>query len=212
MAIDRTRWFVLAALLVACSPPLVDGAYGCPDGRCPAGWFCHPDALCRALPPSAPDGGADTPRTMGRALDPCGTGTDCMSGVCMLGRSLRWTRGYCSEACSGEVTCPGVHPGAVCSLEDVCEIYCEGGGECPRDFLCVGDFRDAGITSGSCYPPDAPIEIDGRTCSTDDDCGLDFVCAGPTGLRCVRPCGPGLSCAPTEVCRSTPRGEVCLPR
>lgn len=149
----------------------------------------------------------DARPTMGMALDPCNTGAECTSGVCQRGPSNNFMPGYCSMSCSGAVACPTLDESGFCGIDGLCELVCFGRSDCPRDFLCVGDFRDPEGTSGTCYPPTGTIDVGGDPCSNDDDCAYGFICASSV---CARPCGPAFTCAPSETCRPGPRGQVCL--
>src|SRR5262245_7733921 len=65
-------WGALAATVAlalgACSVELQDGIYGCLDGRCPAGFFCHTDQLCWRAP-ELPDGGGSDSGGMDSSVD-----------------------------------------------------------------------------------------------------------------------------------------------
>lgn len=62
---------LLSVVLVAtgCPASLREGAYGCVDGRCPAGWFCRSDQLCYSSPAPIDAGRSDAPRLDAPGLD-----------------------------------------------------------------------------------------------------------------------------------------------
>lgn len=215
------RWIVFLLVAAGCSPPLVDGAYRCDDDRCPRGWICGADRVCRTTALDAGPGGPDVPGMpdgpLGRGpAEPCMRDVDCLSGVCFRGElGDVWTNGYCSEPCSAvdDPRCNVLGTFSGC-LDTRCELLCDLGGECPTDFACVGVYWDAEGALGSCYPPGAPIDPGGRACATTDECPLGMDCIGLMvgPMVCARPCAPGYTCAPSETCRSTPRsGMRCLP-
>jgi Cu/Zn superoxide dismutase len=58
----------IAAVLVGCKAtiPKADGFFKCTDGKCPQGWYCHPEQLCHTWPlgqVEAPDAAGIPPVT-----------------------------------------------------------------------------------------------------------------------------------------------------
>ena len=217
-----------AMLLFALSgcAALPDGRYACPDGRCPAGFSCHPDQVCRrsapsdatiepdvpsdAPPPDAPPGASDY-------YEPCTSDVDCASGRCHFGFAVPWAVGYCSEPCDRSTDCGAItrEPYSNCSLAGACELYCVAAIQCPLPFRCVGSYRELPslMTIGQCYPAGQAIAPGGATCSVDRDCAEDMDCIDVGGTtECRRPCGPGYVCAEGESCRTAGSvGTYCLP-
>ena len=214
-AVVVTRAVTLACLLVAaCSPALVDGRYSCPDGRCPSGWSCHADAVCRQAAPSDAGLDASSPDAAVEPLTPCTMDDECGALRCYRGPTGDWPTGRCSPACTMDRDCVALPGTPVCdtSSSDRCILLCdETAPDCPAGLGCVGIFRDSsdpGSTLGECRPTDAPIAASsGRTCANDFDCGLEETCAE---LRCARPCDrASLPCAMGEDCVSSMAGDVC---
>jgi len=201
--------------LAACSPTLVDGRYACPDGRCPSGWFCHADRVCRQAAPA--DGGVDAHDPVDapvEPLTPCTTDAECGALRCYRGPDDDWPTGRCSPACTMDRDCivlPGT-PACDTASSDRCILLCdETAPSCPAGLGCVAIYRDSGnpsTTLGECRPTDAPITASsGRACTDDLDCGVEETCAE---MRCARPCTRGiLPCATGEECVASAAGDVC---
>lgn len=75
------RWgmvtVVFTLLVVGGCPRIQDEHFSCPDGRCPSGYVCHPDAVCRRA--SVGDAGLDAPSPEdagGDATSPADAGFD----------------------------------------------------------------------------------------------------------------------------------------
>ena len=134
--------------------------------NCNLGWDCGDALTCL---PSGECGVVGT-RAVG---EPCSTGADCLTGVCIpetrQDAGLAWTGGSCSQECSSV--------------------------ECPADAVCVA-FEDG---SRYCAPgcAEAADCRDGYVCSTSvlaclPDCGLGWSCGGslicdPNTGNCVDP-------------------------
>jgi hypothetical protein len=205
----------LAPSLEACSPTLVDGRYTCPDGRCPSGWFCHEDRVCRQAAPS--DAGADAPVLADAAVEPlttCTTDAQCGALGCYRGPNDDWPTGRCSPSCGMDRDCVSLPGTPVCDTvsSDRCILLCdEADSACPAELRCVAIYRDSGdpsTTLGECRPTDAPITASsGAACTDDLDCGVEETCAE---MRCARPCARGvLPCASGEECLPSMAGDVC---
>jgi hypothetical protein len=206
----------LATSLSACAPALVDGRYACPDGRCPSGWFCHADRVCRQAAPDAgpePADGAQLDAAV-EPLTPCTTDAECGALRCYRGPDDDWPTGRCSPACTMDRDCVSLPGTPACDTvgSDRCILLCdETDPSCPAALRCVAiyrDSRDPRSTLGECRPSDAPITVSsGAACTEDLDCGVEETCAE---MRCARPCARGvLPCASGEECLPSMAGDVC---
>ena len=213
MARALTAMLTAGLFLAACSPPLLDGQYTCADGRCPSGWFCHADQVCRRAAPG--DAGADAaPDAAVALLSSCTDDTACGALRCNRGPEHDWPTGRCVPTCTMDRDCLALPGSPSCDTTgtDLCVLFCdELDSDCPSDLRCVAVFResrDPTTTLGECRPPDAPIAPSSdRTCADDLDCGLEELCAE---TRCARPCARGvLPCAVGETCVPSAVGDVC---
>jgi hypothetical protein len=226
-------WFAHAG----CAPPLTEGRYTCPDGRCPPGWSCDATRVCRRAP-AADDASVDvtdasvdvtdasvdvTDAQLALDTAPCARDADCASGRCYRGAERNWATGYCSRGCTmfPDPVCVGLATVSYpqCDyLERICILTC--GSEdvrCPDGQRCVGiGVRDRPGQSayGECYPVSAPIQA-GQHCEGAADCGYDVDLDCVEGW-CTRACstraGRELPCPDGEVCMpSASNGEVCRP-
>lgn len=210
-------------VLAACAPSLSDGRYACPDGRCPSGWFCHADRVCRIAAPS--DAGTDVGAPDAPAIDAqvdflttCASDDECGSMRCYRGYDdAPWPEGYCTPACRMQSQCSPFAFGPICNdLMQACVVLCDEttATSCPPDHRCVGTYREAedpDSTLGECRPESAPIARSSQgACTGDDDClEYDESCAD---MRCARPCQRGvLPCGEGEDCVTTSIGDFCRP-
>jgi hypothetical protein len=201
--------------LVGCSPSLVDGGYASADGRCPSGWFCHVDRVCRRA--AEGDAGLDARDPTDAAVEPlteCTDDSQCGALGCYRGPDDTWPTGRCSPACRMDRDCVELPGNPACDTvgSDRCILLCdETAPTCPADLRCVAiyrDSRDPSSTLGECHPADARITASsGQACTTDLDCGVEETCAE---LRCGRPCARGiLPCAAAEDCVPSMAGDIC---
>lgn len=208
----------------ACSPELVDGLYGCPDGICPEGFHCGSDLLCHRG--SAPivecvvDGHCDdaSPCT----VDRCSEGRcenapadgDCYDGDFCNGRDV-CVDGACVNAPDATPPCDGCDPTAPLACG------CGPGDRCCAGDLCAGAVcvggtcRACGVVGSPCCLGAAcvgpAVICDGGTCghcgAADEPC-----CAGrcEVGLECD---GASNTCRPPGACGAAvcdPTTEICM--
>jgi len=222
----RSAWLDAIAMgslaLAACAPALTDGRYACPDGRCPSGWSCHADRVCRIAAPS--DAGTDASAPDAPAVDaqvsyltPCTRDEGCGGMRCFRGYDdTPWPEGFCTPACRDQTACGALPFSPVCNdLVQACVVLCdETDPDCPPGLQCVGIFREAELpdeTLGDCRPIAAPVARSTQeTCAKKGDClEYDETCAD---MRCARPCIRGvLPCAADEICEASSIGDVCRP-
>ncbi len=219
-ALAMTTLLLTMLELAACSPTLTDGRYACPDGRCPSGWSCHADRVCRIAAPS--DAGTDaaapdSPSVDAQApfLTSCTTDEACGGMRCYRGDDDDWAAGYCTPACREMAACSGLMFSPFCNdVVRACVVLCdETDTSCPPGFRCIGVFREAedpDSTLGECRPLAVPIPPSSRaTCTEDLDCAVEENCSD---MRCARPCARGvLPCAEGDVCTATSIGDLCIP-
>jgi hypothetical protein len=195
-SLARSAVLVSVLSLGACGPTIQEGRFGCEDGACPSGWYCHADLRCWSAPeldagppdtgPSdagMPDGGMPDGGMPDGGTPDAGCGTDDSS--CMLGAG---GMGIC---CDGRCIDPMGDPRhcGACATDcttDTMHGSCAGG-------VCVACTSD-----GDC---DDGIECTADSCTTDGSCTHtpdDGLCPGPTSAEwdCL---GAGV-CSPTTGC------------
>jgi hypothetical protein len=204
----------LGVMIVACSPNLKDGVYGCKTGACPDGFYCHSDERCYAAPESdassgGSDGDTDAPDDAGGSGDAGdGGGGDAASadagsdagetgadaGGTDAGDLPTGDAGAPYEPCTDSATC---RSGSTCLFGPdpaATNGYCSE--TCANDFTCpMLDGRPGLCLDGECFPG----------CSTPSECEGDYGCySAATGAMmgvnvCLEIAGPEV--AGTEACQ-----------
>ncbi len=161
---------------------------------------------------------------------PCGVGTECLSGICAEGVccddacagachscALASSMGHCTPLAAGAVDSKNVciDEGATTCGENG---RCDGSGGCQKykeGTICAPDGCSGNVytpvstcsATGQCTPPDslpcAPYVCNGNTCF--DACTTDQNCISPTTCN-NNSCGEkaiGASCSASAECRST---------
>lgn len=167
------------------------------DAGPPVGTDAGPPVGTDAGPPVMQDAGP-----LGRYLDRCSTGADCMSGECVPdtgGSSM------CSRGCSTHADCASEHVCAsgYCQRDDTGAV-CSGSAGCLLG-LCAGD---PSMGTGRCTRP----------CASASDCPAGYGCSDAGGVFvCVNieqpcsSCGTGLCLASGAGCTTTCRSPSDCP-
>lgn len=140
----------------------------------------------------------------------CGSGSDCISGVCTSGQCGAPT---CSGSCTNGTACNNSGDCAsrncvnsTCVMANCGASKCNQGAPCGAPSDCGSDI----CTNGLCAPPSCSPAAgaagcpDGTQCNNNGDCGSkncsNFVCVPPTS--CHVPCGSGNPCGASSDCTS----------
>lgn len=202
----------------ACSPELVDGLYGCPDGICPEGFYCGADLRCHT-------GAAPTVECI--VDDHCADESSCTDGRCNEGRcEYVPVDGECDDGnfCNGRDVCidgacvnasDARPPCADCDPMAAMPCECGPGDGCCDGGICFGALcrKDTCVACGEIGGPCCV----GGTCPGIESRCVDNLCVhcGLMGEPCCGGrCAVGLECSNIDMTCQPPGacgGATCTP-